>query len=172
MSLGDDLAKRDVLHILIGFTAVFLKYLSRSEAVFAAITIFITIYLLAMSSKSRFFNVVARSDDWKRGYARGPLFFGLVAVFLVLFFPFYITAVCIVIIGFGDGFATVIGKRFGKTHIGWAKKEKTVEGMVAFFLFASSSSFLILRFMLDASTILCRYNKFCGDSCGNVGSDP
>ena len=153
MSLGDDLEERDVLHILVGFAAVFLKYLSRAEAIFAAVAIFITIYLLAMPSKSRFFNVVARGDDWKRGYARGPLFFGLVAIFLILFFPLYIAAVCIVIIGFGDGFATVIGKRFGRTHVGWAKKEKTVEGMVAFFFFASISSFLILRFMLEASAI-------------------
>ncbi|MFQ5887421.1 MAG: hypothetical protein ACE5HY_01860, partial [Candidatus Hydrothermarchaeales archaeon] len=85
--MGKDFEGRDVLHILVGFVAIFLKYLSRIEAAFAALVIFIIIYLLAIPGKSRFFNVIARSEDWKRGYARGPLFFGLVAVFLVLFFP-------------------------------------------------------------------------------------
>ncbi|MFQ5975016.1 MAG: DUF92 domain-containing protein [Candidatus Hydrothermarchaeales archaeon] len=149
-----NLEGRDVLHILVGFTAVFLKYLSRVKAIFAALVIFITIYLLAIPSKSQFFNVIAKSEDWRRGYARGPLFFGLVAVFLVVFFPLYLAAVCIVIMGFGDGFATVIGRRFGGSHVGWAKKEKTLEGALAFFIFASISSFFILILIKEAFPII------------------
>ncbi len=151
-ALAEDSSGRDIIHILVGFTAIFLKYLSRVEAFFVVVFVFFLVYLLAISSGSRFFNIVARSDDWKRGYARGPLFYGLSIIFLVLFFPLYIVAACIAIMGFGDGFATVVGKRFGKTPMSWAKGEKTLEGMVAFFMFASVSSFLLLGFLLGEFT--------------------
>ncbi|MFQ6136978.1 MAG: DUF92 domain-containing protein [Candidatus Hydrothermarchaeales archaeon] len=143
---------RDVLHIIAGFVAIFLEYLTRIEAVLAAVGIFACIYLLMIPSRSKFFNLVARSEDWKRGYAQGLFFYGLAIIFLVIFAPLYIAAVCIVVMSFGDGFATVVGKRYGKTHLSWAKKEKTLEGAIGFLAFATISSFLILKFMLTAST--------------------
>jgi len=81
---------------------------------------------------------------------RGPLYYGLVFVFLTILFwrntPDGIIA--LMILCGGDGLADVVGKRFGKLHLPWSKR-KTVLGSITMFAGGFVFSVLILSVFIS-----------------------
>jgi len=64
----------------------------------------------------------------------GPFFYGMVHIASTLFwFDSPLGIICISIICFGDGFADIIGRRFGRHKIVW-NRVKSWEGSAGFFL--------------------------------------
>lgn len=92
---------------------------------------------------------MSRTGD-RREILLGPLFYGIVFVALTLVYwkvsPIGIIA--LMILCGGDGFADIIGSRFGKEHkIPWSK-EKSFLGSLAFFLGGAIFSIIVIFIFL------------------------
>jgi dolichol kinase len=68
-------------------------------------------------------------------FATAPIFFALGIMLSLVLFPAPANYAAVVILTFGDGFATIFGKKFGRTVIPF-NKGKRLEGSVFGFLFA------------------------------------
>jgi dolichol kinase len=62
----------------------------------------------------------------------------------VTLYPVFISATAIGIMAFGDGFATLVGKKWGKTP-NPIDRNKTMEGSAAFFVFSLIACFLAMH---------------------------
>ena len=81
------------------------------------------------------FEAMAREENYRYGILVGPLIYIVAIELCVLLFPVHISAMCIGIMAFGDGFSTIIGRNFGK-HRHWIDPNKTIEGSIGFFIAA------------------------------------
>lgn len=61
----------------------------------------------------------------------GPFWFYIGCGLTFLLFPFHIATIACVLLSVGDGFATLIGHKFGKTKL---VGKKSMEGMIAFII--------------------------------------
>ncbi|MFO8056761.1 MAG: hypothetical protein R6V10_05650 [bacterium] len=95
----------------------------------------------------RYFKFTFRDDEKQTGYSRGMLSYPITVLVLIIFFPLPIAASQWATLSFGDGFATLIGKFFGKTPLRW-NKDKTYEGMSAFLVMGTLGSFFFFVFTL------------------------
>jgi dolichol kinase len=75
-----------------------------------------------------------------------PVYFSAGLLLLLLFFPqtsFYLGSVALIL---GDGFAGLVGKKFGRNKI-FYNKQKTVEGSLACFFATFFASIFIINFV-------------------------
>jgi dolichol kinase len=79
----------------------------------------------------RYFEFTFREDERQAGYSRGMLSYPVVVFLLMLLFPLPIAVSQWATLSFGDGFATLIGRFYGKRPLPW-NREKTFEGLAAF----------------------------------------
>jgi uncharacterized protein (TIGR00297 family) len=83
---------------------------------------------------------IIRPADASRGYPFGILIYPVSVLLLILAFParLDIAASAWGILAFGDGMATLVGRRWGRHRLGW-NPDKSVEGLLAF-MFAGGSA--------------------------------
>lgn len=79
----------------------------------------------------RFFDFTLRDEEKQAGYSRGMLSYPVIVFLLLLLFPLPIAVSQWATLSFGDGFATLIGRFFGKHPLPW-NRAKTFEGFAAF----------------------------------------
>jgi dolichol kinase len=84
-----------------------------------------------------------REEDIKDFPAKGTFMFLFGAFLVVWLFPLDIAMAAILILTFGDGVSTLVGKQFGKNKI-HRLGNKTWEGSMAGFVAASVSSLIFL----------------------------
>jgi len=104
----------------------------------------------------RFFRFTFREEEKRTGYSRGMLSYPVTVLLLMLFFPLPIAVSQWATLSFGDGFATLIGKFFGKNPLQW-NRNKTYEGMGAFLVMGTFGSLFFFMFTLgnaEASSFL------------------
>lgn len=85
-----------------------------------------------------------RDADVARGYPAGIIFYPLSVAVLILLFPGRLDLVAAAwgIMAFGDGMATIAGRRFSRHRLPW-NAEKTVAGLLAFILFGAIGGALL-----------------------------
>ena len=83
----------------------------------------------------------ARPRD-KGRFVLGPVTLACGVLAALLLFPLHTAQIAIFALAFGDGLASLIGKRFGKRHLHIAK-DKTVAGSVTCFVAVFLSSFAV-----------------------------
>ena len=141
--------KRKIIHIGNGFWIFLFPFIDRLFAVSVFLVAFIYVFLLARpETPGKFFqqsfNAMARADDIERGYLKGPSIYVLSVGLLLIFVDFRIAGAIFAFLAFGDGLATLIGRRYGKIRLSGSK---TLEGLIAFivlgFLFSSTIFILI-----------------------------
>src|SRR6266566_2954141 len=123
---------RKTIHVAIGFLAVTLKWLPwRIAAAAAALFVIINWLVLHRVVGKR----VARHE---RGYDAGIVLYPLAVCALILIFNWHIelAAVAWVILAFGDGFATLIGRAVPIAPLPW-NRIKSWGGFMAFVGFAA-----------------------------------
>jgi dolichol kinase len=81
------------------------------------------------------FDAIARPEDHGYRYLIGPLVYICAIGICVILYPLFISAGSIGIMAFGDGFATLVGKKWGCVR-NPIDKNKTIEGSAAFIFFA------------------------------------
>ncbi len=131
--------KRKAVHISNGFWAFSLAFLPRIVAILVVfVALFLTTCVFRPNVYNRAFEAMARPYDYELGILVGPSLYVIVVLIVIFFFDFRIAAFSFAMLAFGDGFATIIGMKYGrhKTRFG-----KSWEGFLAFtivgFIFAS-----------------------------------
>ncbi len=131
---------RKFLHIVFGLGAIALKYIPwRVAALVAAGAVAMNWLILHRLVGKR----VARHE---RGYDAGIVLYPAAVVALIVIFNWHveIAAVAWVIMAFGDGFATLLGRALPLAPLPW-NGEKSVGGTLAFLLFGGAGAFAIAR---------------------------
>ncbi len=122
--------RRQILHMAMGGFALLLRDLPWWIAAIAAgAAVAFNVYLLPRVGGRRVF----RPSDVARGYPAGILFYPIAVLLLILVFPDRpdIAAAAWGIMAFGDGAATLAGRRIGGPPIPW-NRDKTLAGTAAF----------------------------------------
>jgi phytol kinase len=113
---------------------------------YAAFTPALFIILNYISYRKQLFTAMERGSSKND---LGTVYFAvsLLIISIITFrengFP-YMGALGILIMGYGDGFAAVIGGKFGKHRFRIGNIEKSIEGSIAMFLFSFGVSYIIL----------------------------
>ena len=92
--------------------------------------------------------VAARRRDENK-FVKGPITLVLGIIGCALLWHSQATAIGIYALAFGDGFASLFGKLFGRVHIPWTKGKTVVGSLVCFFA-VFVSSFLVCHNTLYA----------------------
>jgi uncharacterized protein (TIGR00297 family) len=137
--------KRKAVHIGSSVFALLLRWLNFWQAALCAIAAFIFNWQILPRIGGR---NLYRKDDQDRGYPLGILLYPLSVLILILLFPkrLYIAAASWAIMGWGDGMASIIGKRFGRKKIPW-NAERSYAGSLGFFVFGGIGAVLFTRFV-------------------------
>ena len=137
---------RKGIHVLNGFWVILLPFFSRFVAVFLVFLAFVFVFLLARPNSkindffSRSFESMARPEDREKGFLIGPTIYVIMVFLLVLFLDFRIAGSIFAILAFGDGFATLVGIKYGKHKL---HNNKSLEGTLAFTIFSFIGSIVI-----------------------------
>jgi uncharacterized protein (TIGR00297 family) len=137
--------KRKAVHIGSSLFALLLRWLNFWQAALCAIAAFIFNWQILPRIGGR---KLYRKDDQQRGYPVGILLYPLSVLILILLFPkrLYIAAASWAIMGWGDGMASIIGRRFGEKKIPW-NADRSYAGSLAFFIFGGIGAVLFTRFV-------------------------
>jgi len=126
---------RKSIHIAVGFGAIVLKYVTWQMAALIALvsTIGNALLLHRLVGKG-----VSRHE---RGWDAGIVLYPFCVLILILLFQQHAVFIAIpwVILGFGDGFATLIGKRFPIRALPW-NREKSIGGSLTFVIAGSAAA--------------------------------
>src|ERR1051325_10074256 len=131
---------RKFLHIVFGLVAISLKYIPwRVAALVAAAAVLLNWVVLHRLVGKR----VARHE---RGWDWGIVLYPAAVLALILVFNWHIgiAAVGWVIMAFGDGFATLIGRAVPLARLPW-NGEKSLGGSIAFLIFGGVAALLMAR---------------------------
>lgn len=125
--------KRKAVHIGCSGFALLLRWLNFWQAALLALgaLVFNWLILPKIGGKGLY-----REDDLARGYPIGILLYPLSVLILILLFhqQLYIVAAAWGIMAWGDGFASIFGKRYGKRKLPW-NPNRSYAGSTAFFIF-------------------------------------
>jgi len=128
--------KRKTLHIGMGFWMFYPLILERVPALLVVLAmLFLALFILRPHVWKKAFDAIARPEDYDYKYLIGPLIYICAIGICVIFYPLFISAGSIGIMAFGDGFATLVGKRWGRVR-NPIDRNKTLEGSIAFVAFA------------------------------------
>ena len=136
---------RKIAHILSSILAFFLPYyLSRVELIILSILIATVLFI---TKNSKIFKSIHGIERATFGEIYFPLSLGLLAVF---FLPSHLRAAQfgLLVLGFSDAMASIIGESFGKHFIYIKGHKKSFEGSAAFFI---TTCILIVIFFPSAS---------------------
>src|SRR5947209_18841625 len=128
-------ALRKSIHIAIGLLAVTLKWIPwRLAAAIAAVFVIINWFVLhRLVGKS-----VARHE---RGYDAGIVLYPLAVCALIIIFNWHIALAAVgwVILAFGDGSATIVGRALPIARLPW-NREKSWGGSLAFLIVGGAAA--------------------------------
>jgi len=138
---------RKFTHIMVG-SILFLLPLFTTREVMALIVAFpfvIITFLMSEYSPINISNKISSS-----GHGLGLFYYAISWTILayVFFDQPYVIAVGIVAMSYGDGFAALIGKRFGKHEYNIFGETKTIEGSLAMFLVLIAALWIALNYYI------------------------
>lgn len=122
--------------------AFLLKYLSLPVALLCAIGALLNNLFILPRLTAKFYREGQPKDI-------GIIFYPISVFFVILFFPnhVYLAAALWAIMAFGDGFATIFGKRWGVAKLPWSK-DKSWVGSFAYVVFATAGASLLIWWTL------------------------
>jgi uncharacterized protein (TIGR00297 family) len=141
--------RRQILHVAVGLLALTLRWLSWGQAlVMAAAAIAFNLTLLPRLAGRRIY----RTSDLSRGVMSGIVLYPIAVLLLLLAFPGRpdIVASAWAILAFGDGCATLVGRR-GRRRLPW-NRDKSVAGTIAFVAAGASAGIALAAWTRPAVT--------------------
>lgn len=127
--------KRKLVHIGSSAFALLLRWLNFWQAaIFALIALLFNWFILPRIGGKNIY----RQQDLKRGYPIGILLYPISVLILLFLFPkhLYIVAAAWGIMAWGDGFASIIGRKYGNTKLPW-NPNRSYAGTLSFFVIGS-----------------------------------
>ena len=127
--------KRKAVHIGSSGFAFLLRWLNWWQSALIALCAFIFNFLILPRVGGKH---LYRDDDHQRGYPIGILLYPFSVLVLILLLPhhLYIVGAAWGIMAWGDGMASLVGKKYGTAKIPW-NTERSYAGSIAFFIFGS-----------------------------------
>jgi uncharacterized protein (TIGR00297 family) len=127
--------KRKAVHIGSSAFALLLRYLNWWQAALCALGALIFNWKILPRIGGK--NIYRENDLW-RGHPIGILLYPLSVLILILLLPqrLYIVAAAWGIMAWGDGFATIIGRKYGSIKLPW-NEARSYAGSLAFVIFGS-----------------------------------
>lgn len=124
--------KRKIIHIGSSVFALLLRWFSFWQAALCALAAFLFNWLILPRIGGR---NIYRQQDHERGYPIGILLYPLSVLILVLLLPhrLYIVAAAWGIMAWGDGFASIVGRKYGSKKLSW-NPNRSYAGTIAFLL--------------------------------------
>jgi len=138
--------KRKPLHISMGLFALALRWLDwRQAAVCALVALAFNLFLLRRLTG----DALLRDADKARGYPLGIVLYPIVVLALIVVFRhrLELAAVGWGYLAFGDGFAGLFGKAFGRTKLPW-NEDKSWAGLLAYVAFGGLAGAALFGFVL------------------------
>lgn len=126
---------RKILHIMTGNIAFFLPvFQTREVMAFIAAGPFI-LFTFLMSPFSPLKNIKGKTSE--AGHGLGLVYYAISWTILAYFFfdSKIVIAIGILAMSYGDGFASVLGSKFGKKRFKMFKDEKSIIGSLSMFVF-------------------------------------
>ena len=151
----DNEYKRKGIHIINGLWVFVLPFFQRTLAVLLVFIAFIYVFFLARPNSrfgsffSKSFDNMARPVDKNKGFLVGPTIYVVMVLIMIGFIDFRIAGAVFAILAFGDGFATIFGRKIGKHRL---SNGKSIEGSIAFFLFSFVSSIAVFMLINQFNT--------------------
>jgi uncharacterized protein (TIGR00297 family) len=136
-----DETKRQILHAGMLVFALLLRFLPWWAALLCALTAFVhNVLVLPRTGRATFY----RPEDDRRGFPLGIVLYPVTVFLLILLFGarMHIAGAAWAILAFGDGFATIVGRRLGRHPLPWCP-EKSFEGSAAYVLFGGTAAVLV-----------------------------
>ena len=135
--------KRKAIHIAMGLWAFYPLLVTKYYALLIC-GLFLLLVLVVFREHrwKAAFDAMARTEDYGHGYLIGPLIYILAVMFCVGLYPPYIAAASFAIMAFGDGFATIVGRNFGKHKYRYS--DKSLEGSIGFLGFGFVMTLVVL----------------------------
>ncbi len=133
--------RRQILHMSMAAFALLLRVLSWESALACALAaLAFNVALLPRLGGRQFY----RPADRARGYPIGIVFYPLSVALLILVFPARLDIVAAAwgVMAFGDGMATIVGRRTRGGQLPW-NAEKTLGGLLAFVAFGGLGGALL-----------------------------
>lgn len=149
---------RKVIHLFAAFIPLLLKYFY--VPVLFLLSFVLVLYIIAEILRFKGISVpiisvitqtAARKRDENK-FVLGPVTLTLGIIITALLFDYQSASVGIYALAFGDGFASLVGKLFGKNILPFTQG-KTAEGSLACFVAIFISSFLVTKDALSALII-------------------
>lgn len=139
--------RRKLIHILTG-NFVFVWWLFESELpmlIFFTIPFMILLFLSAPDSKIEPLRRSIIGEASQKGHSYGLFFYAVsITVLVAFFFDHFIAAsIGVVAMSYGDGFGSIVGKRFGKRKV---RGKKTLEGSIGVFCATFIMALVVLSF--------------------------
>ncbi len=137
--------KRKAVHIGCSGFALLLRWLNFWQAGLLALGAFLFNWqiLPRIGGKGLY-----RHEDHQRGYPVGILLYPFSVLFLTLCFPnhLHVVACAWAIMAWGDGFASIFGKKFGTKKLPW-NQNRSYAGSLAFLFFGGISAVLFTKWV-------------------------
>ncbi len=137
--------KRKAVHVGSSAFALLLRWLNFWQAGLLALAAFLFNWqiLPRIGGKGLY-----RQEDHQRGYPIGILLYPLSVLFLILCFPrhLHVVACAWAIMAWGDGFASIFGKKFGEKKLPW-NPDRSYAGSFAFLIFGGISAVLFTKWV-------------------------
>ena len=129
---------RQIVHMSMGVFALLLRALTWWQAALCAIAALLFNAAVLPRAGGR---TIIRPADASRGYPLGILLYPFSVLLLILAFParLDIAAAAWGILAFGDGAATLAGRRWGRHRLAW-NADKSLEGLLAFIAAGGSAA--------------------------------
>jgi dolichol kinase len=127
---------RQIVHIAMGGMALLLRYINTWEAmILAGGAVAINLYALP-----RIAGILYRPGETRRRFTSGIVLYPLSVLMLLVAFGdrLDIVAAAWGVLAFGDGTATLVGRRIPSARIPW-NREKTIAGSAAFVIFGGAA---------------------------------
>jgi uncharacterized protein (TIGR00297 family) len=141
---------RQILHISMSAFALLLRALTWWQAALCAVAaaLFNVFVLPRIGGRA-----LSRPADALRGYPFGIVIYPIAVLALILIFParLDIAAAAWGIMAFGDGAATLVGRRWGRHKLGW-NPAKTAEGLAAFIVAGGAAGMFFAWWVAPAIT--------------------
>ena len=128
---------RQIVHIAMGSLALLLRYLTSWQAmVLAGGAVAFNLYALPRLGRRLY-----RAGEVRRRLRSGIVLYPLAVLLLIIVFPDRrdIVAAAWGVLAFGDGMATLVGRRSSGPRIPW-NREKSVAGSIAFIVFGGAAA--------------------------------
>jgi len=129
-------AHRQIVHIAMGGMALLLRYINTWEAmILAGGAVAMNLYALP-----RIAGILYRPGETRRRFTSGIVLYPLAVLMLLVAFGdrLDIVAAAWGVLAFGDGMATLVGRRIPSARIPW-NREKTIAGSAAFVVFGGAA---------------------------------